>query len=123
MCLSVSLRSMRRSYLLRDDEELLERPQHMFLRVALFIHGSDMESVKMCYDLMSTLQYIHASPTLFNAGTRNHQLSSCFILPAQPEPDDIFTTLETASDISRSGGGIGLGLHLVPGKGYEHVLL
>ncbi|KAJ2923973.1 hypothetical protein H1R20_g13122, partial [Candolleomyces eurysporus] len=113
----VSLKAMRRTYLLRDEEELYERPQYMFLRVALFIHGSDMDSVLKTYDMLSTLKYMHASPTLFNAGTKNHQLSSCFILPAHPEPDDIFSTLDIASTISRGGGGIGLGFHLVPSKG------
>lgn len=95
----------------------------MFLRAALFIHGEDLDNVVKCYDFISSLKYMHASPTLFNCGIKAAQLSSCFLLPANDDPDEIITTLYAAGKICRSGGGIGLGVHNVPATGYVQLFL
>ncbi|RXW15907.1 hypothetical protein EST38_g9946 [Candolleomyces aberdarensis] len=76
-----------------------------------------MEAVAKSYHMMSSLSYVHAPSTIFNAGTKNHRLSSCFLLPAEPEPDNIFSTLNTVANICRGGGEIGLSVHLVPSNG------
>ncbi|KAJ2929619.1 hypothetical protein H1R20_g7473, partial [Candolleomyces eurysporus] len=104
-----ALKALQRSYLLTNGASVLERPQHMFLRAALNIHGSDIEAVKECYDKLSMLQFMFTSPTLYNGGTRAAQLSSCFLLPAEEALDDfIGNTLPKIIKITRSSGGMGL---------------
>ncbi|KAJ2930828.1 hypothetical protein H1R20_g6273, partial [Candolleomyces eurysporus] len=113
-----ALNAMQKNYLLHRESSVMERPQHMFLRAALSVHGPDTEAVKECYDNLSLLRFSFASTTLLNSGTSSAQLSSCFLLPAEEQLDDfIGNTVTKIIKISRNGGGIGLGLHYVPAKG------
>lgn len=101
-----------RSYLVKDFEgNILERPQHMLMRVALGIHGSDLEAAFETYLLMAQGICTHASPTLFNAGTPNPQMSSCFLVCLKEDSlQGIFDTIKTCAVISKYSGGIGLAL-------------
>lgn len=111
-------KTLERSYLLRMDGQIVERPQQMLMRVALGIHGEDIESAIKTYDLMSRKYFTHASPTLFNAGTKKPQLSSCFLLTMQDDSiEGIYETLKQCSLISQSAGGIGLSIHNIRAKG------
>ena len=107
-----------KSYLLKINNRVVERPQHLFMRVALAIHGYDMFRVKETYDEISTLNLIHATPTLFNAGTARQQMSSCFL---QAMKDDsikgIFETFLEMAEISKHAGGIGVHIHDIRAKG------
>jgi len=95
-----------------------ERPQHMYLRVALGIWGTDLDRVQETYEAMSTHKFTHASPTLFNAGTSSQQLASCFLLGIHEDSlDTIFETMHKAASISKFGGGIGMHVHSVRSKG------
>ena len=111
-------KTLERAYLLNVGGTPLERPQYMWLRVALSIHGADMEKVKETYDLMSQKYFTHATPTLFNAGSLNQQMSSCYLM--QMESDSlkgIYNTLHDCASISKWSGGIGLHIHNVRAKG------
>ncbi len=111
-------KTLERSYLMRLNGEVVERPQHMFMRVAIGIHGEDIEAAIETYDLMSQKWFIHATPTLFNAGTPKPQLSSCFLLTAEEDSiEGIFNTLTKCAKISQSAGGIGLSVHNIRAKG------
>ena len=111
-------KTLERSYLLRMDGEVVERPQHMLMRAAIGIHGADIESAIETYRLMSDKWFIHATPTLFNAGTPKPQLSSCFLLSATEDSiSGIFETLTRCAKISQSAGGIGLSIHNIRAKG------
>ncbi len=111
-------KTLERSYLLRMDGEVVERPQHMLMRVAIGIHGEDIDSAIQTYDLMSQKWFIHATPTLFNAGTPKPQLSSCFLLSMTEDSiPGIFETLTRCAKISQSAGGIGLSVHNVRATG------
>ncbi|KAJ3548215.1 hypothetical protein NMY22_g1345 [Coprinellus aureogranulatus] len=112
-----ALRTILRTYAVREGSTLCERPQYVFLRTAVQIHGSDLVSVKACYDDLSLFRASHGSPALFNSGFKKPQLSSCFLLPAEDNPDDIMESLAQVSRICRSGGGIGLGFQSLPAKG------
>lgn len=106
-------KTMEKIYLLRikmpgKEDIIVERPQHMFMRVALAIHGSDLERAFETYDYMSNLKFTHASPTLFNAGTPNFQFSSCFLLGTSDSIGGIYKTLGDCAEISKRGGGIGV---------------
>jgi ribonucleoside-diphosphate reductase alpha subunit len=102
-------KTLERAYLMKCNKEIIERPQHMFMRVALTIHGNNMEKVKETYDEMSNKYFIHATPTLFNAGTPRPQLSSCYLIGMQDDSiDGIFDTLKDCAKISKWSGGIGL---------------
>ena len=104
--------TLKRSYLLKTEGEVTERPQHMYLRVSLGIHGDDIEAALETYDLLSTGMFIHASPTLFNAGTPKPQLSSCFLVTMKDDSiEGIYDTLKTCALISKNAGGIGLSTH------------
>lgn len=104
--------TLEKSYLMRYDGEMLERPQHMFMRVSLGIHGEDIDAAIETYDLMSQKLFIHASPTLFNAGTTRPQLSSCFLLTVKEDSiEGIYDTLGLCASISKFAGGIGLSVH------------
>lgn len=110
-------KTLERSYLLKYNDIIVERIQHMFLRVAIQIHGDNLELVKETYDLLSTKQYIHASPTLFNSGTKYPQLSSCYLIGLQDDSlDGIFDTLKECAQISKWSGGIGLHIHNIRSK-------
>lgn len=105
-------KTMERSYLLKVDGKPIERPQHMLMRVALGIHGSDIKDALQTYDLMSNKYFIHATPTLFNAGTNRPQLSSCFLVHMEDDSiDGIFNTLKDCAMISKNAGGIGMHIH------------
>ncbi len=111
-------KTLEKSYLLKLDGKIVERPQHMIMRVAVGIHGDDLESVVETYNLMSEKWFTHATPTLFNAGTPKAQLSSCFLLTMQQDSiDGIYDTLKQCAKISQSAGGIGLSVHNVRATG------
>lgn len=105
-------KTLEKSYLLRINDIVVERPQYLFMRVALEIHNDDIPRVLESYNLMSQKYFIHATPTLFNAGTLNPQLSSCFLLTMKCEDiESIFETVTQCAVISRYAGGIGLAAH------------
>ncbi len=111
-------KTLQRSYLLRLNGEVAERPQHMLMRVAIGIHHGDMDKVKQTYDLMSEGWFTHATPTLFNSGTPKPQMSSCFLLTMKDDSlDGIYDTLKQCARISKSAGGIGLSVHNIRSKG------
>jgi len=111
-------KTMEKLYLTKVHGEIVERPQHMFLRVAVAIWGSDVDRVKETYDAMSTKTFTHASPTLFNAGLKNQQLSSCFLLGVEDDSiAGIYDALTKCAHISKYGGGIGMHISNVRCKG------
>ncbi|GAA5982545.1 hypothetical protein JCM10908_006694 [Rhodotorula pacifica] len=111
-------KTLERSYLLRIDGKVAERPQHMLMRVAVGIHGSDIKRAIETYNLMSERYFTHASPTLFNAGTPHPQLSSCFLVTMQDDSiEGIYDTLKTCALISKTAGGIGLSIHNIRATG------
>ncbi len=111
-------KTLERSYLLRMHGIIAERPQYMIMRAAIGIHGEDVVSALQTYSLMSEKWFIHATPTLFNAGTPKPQLSSCFLLSATEDSiSGIFETLTRCAKISQSAGGIGLSIHNVRAQG------
>ena len=111
--------TLMRAYLMRDKEKkIVERPQYMWMRVSVGIHGDNLARVKETYDLLSQLYFTHATPTLFNAGTANPQLSSCFLLAMQDDSiDGIYGTLTQCAKISKYAGGIGLSVHNIRATG------
>ena len=112
------LRTLQRSYLLKMYGEIAERPQHMLMRVAIGIHGNDIEQAMRTYDLMSSGLFTHATPTLFNAGTPFPQMSSCFLLTMKDDSlNGIYDTLKQCAQISKSAGGIGLSIHQIRAEG------
>jgi len=111
-------KTLERSYLLRMDGKIVERPQYLLMRTAIGIHGEDIVSALQTYNLMSEKWFIHATPTLFNAGTPKPQLSSCFLLSATEDSiSGIFETLTRCAKISQSAGGIGLSIHNIRAQG------
>ena len=111
-------KTLERSYLLRINGKIVERPQHMLMRVSVGIHLDDLDSVIETYDLMSKKFFTHATPTLFNAGTPKPQMSSCFLLAMQDDSiDGIYDTLKQTAKISQSAGGVGLSIHNVRATG------
>ncbi len=107
-------KTLERSYLLRIDDKVVERAQHMLMRVSLGIHGLDIKDALATYDLMSRKYFIHATPTLFNAGTKRPQCSSCFLVHMKDDSiDGIFNTLKDCAQISKYAGGIGMHIHNV----------
>jgi ribonucleoside-diphosphate reductase alpha subunit len=105
-------KTLERSYLLRIDGRVIERPQHMLMRVSVGIHLGDLDSILETYDAMSSKLFTHASPTLFNAATPRPQLSSCFLLTMTEDSiEGIYDTLKRCAVISKSAGGIGLAVH------------
>lgn len=111
-------KTLEKSYLLRVDGKIAERPQHMYMRVAVGIHKNDIESVIRTYNQMSERWFTHATPTLFNAGTPKPQMSSCFLLSMKDDSiDGIYDTLKQTAKISQSAGGIGLAIHNVRATG------
>lgn len=113
-------KTLERSYLMKINGVSIERPQHMFMRVAVAIHGDsdDFMSVKTSYDMMSQRKFIHATPTLFNAGTPNPQLSSCYLIAMESDSiDGIYNTLGDCARISKWAGGIGMHIHNIRAEG------
>ena len=110
-------KTLEKSYLMRIKGVILERPQHLFLRVALAINDGDLRAAIDTYDLCSQKFYTHATPTLYNAGTKRQQLSSCFLLAMKEDSiDGIFSTLKDCAMISKWAGGIGLHIHNIRAK-------
>ena len=116
-------KTLERAYLFRIDTKVIERPQHMWMRVAIGIHGdlnnpNCISLVKETYDLMSLKYFTHATPTLFNAGTPRQQLSSCYLIAMEDDSlDGIYNTLKDCAQISKYAGGIGLHIHNIRAKG------
>lgn len=111
-------KTLEKSYLLKLDGKIAERPQHLFMRVAVGIHKEDIDSAIRTYELMSERWFTHATPTLFNAGTPKPQMSSCFLLTMKDDSiDGIYDTLKQTAKISQSAGGIGLSIHHVRATG------
>jgi len=117
-------KTLEKSYLLKTYNEkkkaleITETPQYVFMRVAIGIHGNDIESALETYDMMTEKYFTHATPTLFNAGTNKPQMSSCFLLQAKDDSiKGIYDTLSECADISQSAGGIGLSIHNIRTKG------
>ncbi len=111
-------KTLERSYLLKLNGQVVERPQHMLMRVAIGIHLEDIDEAIATYELMSKKFFTHATPTLFNAGTPKPQMSSCFLLQMQDDSiDGIYDTLKQTAKISQSAGGIGLSIHNVRATG------
>lgn len=104
-------KTLERSYLVKLGKRIVERPQHMLMRVSLGVHGDDLEKVFKTYDLLSQGWFIHATPTLFNAGTMTPQMSSCFLLAMKDDSiEGIYETLKQTALISKSAGGIGVSI-------------
>jgi ribonucleotide reductase alpha subunit len=120
-------KTLERAYLFKVGNKIVERPQHMWLRVAIGIHGNKENSnalnlVKETYDLMSQKYFTHATPTLFNAGTPRPQMSSCYLIAMEEDSiDGIFNTLKDCAHISKWAGGVGLHIHNIRSKG-THIL-
>ena len=111
-------KTLTRSYLLKLNGDIVERPQQMLMRVSVGIHKEDIDSVIKTYNLMSEGWFIHATPTLFNSGTPKPQMSSCFLLTMKEDSiEGIYDTLSSCAKISQSAGGIGLAIHDVRSKG------
>jgi ribonucleoside-diphosphate reductase alpha chain len=111
-------KTLERAYLMRDNKIVIERPQHMWMRVSLGIHSWDLEKAKETYDLMSQKYFTHATPTLFNAGTPRQQLSSCYLIAMEDDSvKGIYNTLSECAQISKYAGGIGLHIHNIRAKG------
>jgi ribonucleoside-diphosphate reductase alpha subunit len=111
-------KTLEKSYLLKVDGKIVERPQHMLMRVSCGIHAGDLDAAIETYNLMSERWFTHATPTLFNAGTPKPQLSSCFLLTTQDDSiDGIYETLKQCAKISQSAGGIGLSIHNIRATG------
>jgi ribonucleoside-diphosphate reductase alpha chain len=111
-------KTLERSYLLKINGQIVERPQHMLMRVSVGIHLDDLEAVTDTYELMSKKYFTHATPTLFNSGTPKPQMSSCFLLTMQDDSiDGIYDTLKQTARISQSAGGIGLSIHNIRATG------
>lgn len=112
-------KTLEKSYLLRlQDKDIVERPQHLWMRVAIGLYGHDLKSAFRCYNELSTKCYTHATPTLFNSGTPKNQLASCFLLKMQDDSiKGIFNTLGQCAAISKHAGGIGLNVHNIRSQG------
>ena len=111
-------KTLERAYLMQVNKVIVERPQHMWLRVAIGIHGNDMTRVRETYDLMSNKYFTHATPTLFNSGTPHPQLSSCYLIAMEKDSiDGIYNTLYDCARISKWAGGIGLHIHNIRAAG------
>ena len=116
-------KTLERAYLFKVGDKIIERPQHMWMRVAIGIHGdlnnpNSLSLVKETYDLMSQKYFTHATPTLFNAGTPSPQLSSCYLIAMEDDSlDGIYNTLKDCAQISKYAGGIGLHIHNIRAKG------
>lgn len=111
-------KTLERSYLMRYKDKVVENIQHLWMRVSIQIHGSNLEKVKETYDGLSKKLFIHATPTLYNSGTSRPQLSSCYLLGMEDDSiDGIFNTLHECASISKWAGGIGLHIHNIRAKG------
>ena len=113
-------KTLERAYLLRIGTKIIERPQHMLMRVALGIHKDDLKEALKAYKMMSEGYFTHATPTLFNMGTRREQASSCFLMTIDDDSvDGIFKTMSDCAKISKHAGGIGIAIHKIRAKGSQ----
>ena len=111
-------KTLERAYLLKKNGKVIERPQHLWMRVAIQLHGDKFDKVKETYDALSQGYFIHATPTLFNSGTNHPQLSSCFLLKMDEDSiKGIYKTLGDCAQISKWAGGIGLAVHDIRARG------
>ena len=111
-------KTLERAYLLKVNGIMVERPQYMWMRVSIGIHGEDIEKVFEMYDSMSTREYTHATPTLFNAGTRHSQMSSCFLLEVKDDSvEGMYDSAKDCAMISKYAGGIGMNVHKIRSRG------
>ena len=111
-------KTLERAYLMKINGVIVERPQHMWMRVSLGIHGNDLDAARMTYNLMSQKYFTHATPTLFNAGTPRPQMSSCYLLAMENDSiNGIYNTLHDCASISKWAGGIGLHIHNIRAEG------
>ena len=111
-------KTLERAYLFKLNKVIIERAQDMWMRVSITIHGSDMEKVKTTYDLLSQKYFTHATPTLYNAGTKCQQLSSCYLIAMEDDSiNGIYNTLKDCANISKYAGGIGLHIHNIRASG------
>ena len=111
-------KTLERAYLQRINKKIIERPQHMWMRVAIAIHKDNLEKVKESYDLLSQKYFTHATPTLFNAGTPRQQLSSCYLIAMERDSiEGIYSTLTDCAKISKWAGGIGMHIHNIRASG------
>lgn len=111
------IRTMEKIYCTKVGGRIVERPQHVYLRVAVALWGGDVDRVRQTYELLSTHAFTHASPTLFNAGTLQQQLASCYLMESEDSLDGIFGAMHTAARISKLGGGIGMDISAIRSKG------
>ena len=113
-----AISTLQRSYLLKDlERNVVERPQYLWMRVAVALHMPNLTKVEETYTMLSTKQFTHATPTLFNSGTRNQQLASCFLLDMDDSIDGIYSTLKDCAIISKNAGGLGLNINKIRGTG------
>tara|TARA_Y100000389_G_scaffold112868_2_gene110004 strand:+ start:481 stop:4182 length:3702 start_codon:yes stop_codon:yes gene_type:complete len=113
-----AFKTLEKSYLMKANGNIVERPQHLLLRVSIGIHGTDVKSAIECYNSLSMKKYIHATPTLFNAGTTNGQLASCFLMGINEDSIvGIYDSLKDTALISKNSGGIGIHIHDVRARG------
>lgn len=110
-------KTLERSYLMKVDGKTVERPQHMWMRVALGIHGTDLKDAIETYDMMSRKKFTHATPTLFNAGSQTPQLASCFLMDMRDSVKGIYKTITDCALISKVAGGIGIHIHDIRARG------
>ncbi|KAJ2960924.1 hypothetical protein NQZ79_g3777 [Umbelopsis isabellina] len=111
-------KTLEKSYLMRSNGKVIERPQHLLMRVALGIHGTDIDAAIETYDLMSKRYFTHATPTLFNAGTPKPQMSSCFLVQMKDDSiEGIYDTLTTCARISKASGGVGVSFQKIRASG------
>lgn len=110
-------KTLERSYLIKMDGRVIERPQYMLMRVALGIHGNDLDRALETYELMSNKYFVHATPTLFNAGTTRPQMASCYLLDIEDSLDGIMDTAKSTSNCSKYSGGIGFSISKLRAKG------
>ncbi|NDB55877.1 ribonucleoside-diphosphate reductase subunit alpha, partial [archaeon] len=111
-------KTLERAYLIKINKKIIERPQHLWMRVSLGIHGNDIREVLQTYDLMSKKYFTHATPTLFNSGTKRPQLSSCFLCSVNDDSvSGIYESLKEMALISKYAGGIGIHIHQIRSKG------
>lgn len=112
------IKTLMRAYLLKINGKIVERPQHMLMRVSIGIHQEDIDAAIETYNLMSLKYFTHATPTLFNAGTPRPQMSSCFLLQMKEDSiDGIYDTLKETAKISKNAGGIGIAIHKIRSSG------
>lgn len=111
-------KTLERAYLMRINDKIVERPQHMWMRVSIGIHGDNLDKIRETYDLMSSKYFTHATPALFNSGTPHPQMSSCYLLAMESDSiNGIYNTLQECANISKWAGGIGLHIHNIRANG------